>query len=377
MFFDKKAQAANYEFPIRDFNDAVSELKSLGVVRKERGGEHQKIVATDYFKNNILNEKVLDPLPSGQPRKVEDGVVVGGTPFTLFATLDVKKNVIYGGSAASWESLLVSMYILCNTTPEGRNLRNVISKIFTRCFTTSLVNSTFFKILKIQHLFDKSNDIVINNKLLLDDYIIDYIKNFKNKINSEQKPNIIRELNMIDKNYFAHLLQNSQPENLESLKAEINEARTILERIFRNLLEAAFDKPKIIANLISDSIESDMSVITSFIEKKDQNLYTVDDFFVEYKNFLPEKISEFKEKYISDEENLDDAEIEREFKKIFKQELDNLASNNKYISKADGEKYSIIVLKDNVLRSLGRLYRIISVLEKKSILMEALKYAGG
>ena len=91
MFFDKKAQAANYEFPIRDFNDAVSELKSLGVVRKERGGEHQKIVATDYFKNNILNEKVLDPLPSGQPRKVEDGVVVGGTPFTLFATLDVKK----------------------------------------------------------------------------------------------------------------------------------------------------------------------------------------------------------------------------------------------------------------------------------------------
>jgi hypothetical protein len=376
-FISKKAHSASYEFPKRYFEDGLSDLERLNVVRGQSGTDHFQVVTTDYFKNNILNPKVLDRLPDGSIRSVKDGVVINGRVLTLFATLDVKKGGIYGGSAASWEALLVSLYLLCRPTEEGRKIRSKILEIFTRCFSTNIMESTFMKRLEVDSMLGKSKDIIITNQLLLNDYIIDYIKRFKQKIESGERPNIKKDINIIDTIYFRPLLESSISSEKEEITSQINDAKNTLEKIFKNISEAVFDKPKIISNPISEDFEKDMEIIASIVKMNDKSIFSSEDFFTVYKHLLPEKLSSFKSNYISDEEKINDIDIELEFEKLFKEELDKIADKNIVVSKQGDDKYSILALKDKVLESLAKLYKFLPTLEKKALIREIFKYSKG
>lgn len=376
-FISKKAHSASYEFPKRYFEDGLSDLERLNVVRGQSGTDHFQVVTTDYFKNNILNPKVLDRLPDGSIRSVKDGVVINGRVLTLFATLDVKKGGIYGGSAASWEELLVSLYLLCRPTEEGRKIRSKILEIFTRCFSTNIMESTFMKRLEVDSMLGKSKDIIITNQLLLNDYIIDYIKRFKQKIESGERSNIKKDINIIDTIYFRPLLESSIGSEKEEITSQINDAKNTLEKIFKNISEAVFDKPKIISNSISEDFEKDMEIIASIVKMNDKSIFSSEDFFTVYKYLLPEKLSSFKSNYISDEEKINDIGIELEFEKLFKEELDKIADKNIVVSKQGDDKYSILALKDKVLESLAKLYKFLPTLEKKALIREVFKYSKG
>jgi len=378
MFIKKQATKA-YEFEKKKYNDGFSELEKANVLKKHKGGDHWIISVTDNFKNEHLNLKVLDKMPDDRPRDISDGVIISGRPFTLFATIDEKKAVIYGGSANSWEELLVSLYILCKPTEEGKKIKQTVYNIFKNCFKTEITKSIYFTRLNLDHIFKRSNDIKIDNDLLSNDYIIDYIRIFKEKINNVKNIDYNNDLKIINDNYFKFIISNSTPEGREATILKVEDARIKLKEIFHNLASAVYDLPKIFINTISKNFESDMTVIASVIKKgpNGKNLFSLDEIFSEYREFLEDKIQRFKESYISDEEKITEEELENKAKELFQEELDNLCEKNILFKKEDGKNYSIIALNNKILDKLAKLYKSLPSLEKKMVINLALKYSGG
>ena len=366
----KKISTEALSFPMRLFSDGFTDLKNLNLIDKDRGrGDHDKIYATDYFKNNFINLEILDRMPDGRIRTVKDGIVVNGRPLTLMATMDLKKSVVYAGSAESWDSLLVSMYALCKPNKEGKEIKSIISKIFKRCFNKEIEDSIHMLKLNLKSFKDKSMDLYIESPLLLNSYITSYIKNFIKKINNENV-NIEKDIEILKLNYFNPYINSFKGE--ESVAIEVNNAISELRGILTKLTESVLERPRILQNILSKTFYDDISIIISFMDLNDNNLYSLNDFLKIYNEVSPEKFEYFKNNLIHDDDhNFSENEITLEFRKLFKKELDNLANKNTLITKNKNEMYSIIGFADPVLERLGSLYRY---LYDKRILKIALKY---
>lgn len=366
----KKISTEALSFPMRFFSDGFADLKNLNLLDRSRGrGDHDKIYATDYFKDNFINLDILDRMPDGRKRTVKDGIVVNGRPLTLMATMDLKKSVVYGGSAESWDSLLVSMYALCNITKEGKEIKSIISKIFKKCFNKEIENSIHMLKLNLKSFKDKSMDLYMENPLLLNSYITSYIRNFINKINNENV-NIEKDIEILKTNYFNPYINSFKDKDKDSVIIEVNDAILELRKILIKLTESVLERPRVLQNVLSKTFYDDISIIISFMDLNDSNLYSVDDFLKIYNEVSPEKFEYFKSNLIHDG-NFSENEIILEFRKLFKKELDNLADKNTLITKNKNEMYSIIGLTNPVLERLGYLYRYLS---DKRILKIALEY---
>lgn len=372
--FIKKA-TANFSFPRERFESGFKILKSKGVLAIRNGSNHKIVYATDYFKNNLVNERILDRLPNGAKRRVSDGIIVNGEILTLSASMDLKetKNEIYGGSTIGWEKLLISMYVLCKPYGNGIALKNEISEIFSKCFSLNISSSKYYNKLTENLIIKDFKDIVVTNNLLLNDYIFNRIKNFKDKLINNKDTDISTDLKNIDERYFNPIIYSASEEERESVERDVVAARNELLNIFSTLENSSFQSPLIFTNIISENFESDISVILSLMEERE---FSFDEIYNRYKELLDDKINIFKERFISNNEEVSDAEAESMLRLVFKNELDKILSEKRIIKKDNDDKYSIIIENDSVNKKLAKLYNMVPSYVRTDIFKLAKKYNG-
>lgn len=375
MVILKKFATSSYDLDKRIYESGLGRLKNMGIVEEDQGSRHPKIEATDYFKNNFINTRILDRLPDGSPGTVENGIKIGGEPLTLIATIKTNKSTIFGGSAKAWDELLASIYMLSknDAVANGLNIKKTVSEIYEKCFNSPITTSLFFGRDSVKKILDKSNDIVLNNKLLLNDFIINLIKRFKenSKIGTV---NIFKEINIADRQFFGPYIESKPQSDRNSAFIEVNAARKELEDILRGISDFIIDQPRVVVNTIKNNFEDDMSVIVSLMDSNGKNLYSIDDFYQKYKELAPDKFNEFISNYSKDGDKQVNQLAENQLKNIFEIELNNLADKSTVISREANNLYSIIAFKDKVLASLSKLYFLMPPIEKKSIINEMFNY---
>jgi len=375
MFILKKFATSSYDLEKNIYESGLGTLKNMGIVKEDHGSRHTKIEATDYFKNNFINTRVLDRLPDGSPGTVENGIKIGGEPLTLIATLKTNKSTIYGPSAKAWDEFLASIYMLSknDAVANGFNIKEEVSKIYKECFNSPITTSLFFGKGSVKNLLDKSNDIVLNNELLLNDFIINLIKRFKENLKIGPV-NIFKEINIADRQFFGPYLESKPKSDRSSAFIEVNAARKELEDILKGISDFIVEQPRVVVNTIKNNFEDDMSVIVSLMDSNGKNLYSIDDFYQKYKELAPDKFNEFISNYSKDGDKQVNQLAENQLKNIFEIELNNLADKSTVISREANNLYSIIAFKDKVLASLSKLYFLMPPIEKKSIINEMFNY---
>jgi len=375
MVILKKFATASLDLDKSKYESGLGILKNMGIVKEDNGSNHKKIEATDYFKNKCINTRILDRLPDGSPGTVENGIKIGGEPLSMIATLKTNDTTIFGPSAKAWGQFLAIIYMLSknDAVANGLNVKEEVSKIYKNCFKHPITTSTFFGKDSVKKLLDKSNDIILNNELLLNDFIINLINRFKENLKIGTV-NIFKEINIADRQFFGPYIESKPQSDRNSAFIEVNAARKELEDILKGISDFVVEQPRVVVNTIKNNFEDDMSVIVSLMDSNGKNLYSMDDFYQKYKELAPDKFSEFINNYNKDGDEKGNQLAETQLKNIFEKELNNLANKSTVISREANNLYSITAFKDKVLASLSKLYFLMPPIEKKSIINEMFNY---
>ncbi len=348
--------------------DVYFESKAnLGKLITERKSKHYIIQPSDYYFNNIFDINVIDP----EARTPNLRYIVNGFVFTLEASIDEKKETLYGGSADSWDDFLSQMYILCKKTPEGMAARAAIAASYQACFRTPISSSNFIN--KIGIIGDSSN-IELNHHLLLNDEIIKLIKKFKKESATDQST-VNDIVNIADRVIFNNYITGASAADKNQAFIDTQEAREEFRNILNKIKNARVDQPKIYQNVFDkNQIQDEILFMTTLLDEKPNKTFTVDDIYNLYKQFNEEKVSLFKKNFIGDENGTGESAAEQELKLLLKKEIDKLSDTNNNILIIDDKHYRLNFSTDNVIKSLSKLYKVLPLLEKKALLKEIVNY---
>ena len=370
LYIHKLGMGAVMDVPIENFIKGVAKLKSFDEVIKTEQSKHFKVTPTNNFEKYI-DRNIID----SSVRHIPNRYIVNGVVFELEASVDAKKNNLYGGSLPAWSNFLCQMYILCKKDAATAPLVNLIKEVYQDCFTRPLTGDPFLTRAGYTPPVP-ANDIVMSDDLIIHEKIIELIKKYKKEIGVTdiEVDDILR---IADRSVFSPILNSTNDDNKDKIYLEVTKNKHELENILLKIKNSGFDKPKIYHNIFDADFHQFLELSLTILKPKPKNEYSIDEIFDACKELDLDRVNKFVKNFIGDEDGTGPLEAENAYKSLLKEYLDSIAAKNDLITKKNNRYYSVVGAIDKVLASLGRLYGILPPIEKRALAKEILMYARG